>query len=398
MELSERLNTPISTRELERRWTAIRTAMADQRIDVLLAQANNDFVGGYVKYLTDLPATNGYPVTVIFPRTEPMSVVGQGPFGTDRQLPQDGDGIRRGIRRVLGTPSYASVHFTGTYDAESALNALAGFEGATIGFLGPAAISWATLEYLKRHMPRATLIDASPLVDAIKAVKSPEEIALIRRMAAMQDAAAEAVTKALRPGLRDMELVEVARQASVALGSEQGWYMAASGPVGTAAVMQPPHLQNRTIREGDQFCMLIENNGPGGFYGEIGRTWVLGTASAEMKDEFAFVLEAQRFTLDLLKPGADPAEILERYNAFMRQHGRPEEQRLYAHGQGYDMVERPIIRQDEAMKIARNMLFAVHPTYVTARTYSWVCDNWLLNEAGEIEPLHKFPQRITEMN
>jgi isoleucyl-tRNA synthetase len=37
--------------------------------------------------------------------------------------------------------------------------------------------------------------------DAIKAVKSPEEIALIRRMTAMQDIAAEAVTKALRPGL-----------------------------------------------------------------------------------------------------------------------------------------------------------------------------------------------------
>ena len=97
--------------------------------------------------------------------------------------------------------------------------------------------------------------------------------------------------------------------ASTALGSEQGWYMAASGPVGTPAVMGPPHLQNRTIREGDQFCMLIENSGPGGYYGEIGRTWVLGKASQDMKDEFAFVLEAQKFTLDLLIPGADPADI-----------------------------------------------------------------------------------------
>ena len=86
-----------------------------------------------------------------------------------------------------------------------------------------------------------------------------------------------------------------------------------------------------------------------------------------------------------------------RYNAFMRANGRPEERRLYAHGQGYDMVERPLIRQDETMKIGCNMLFAVHPTYVTARTYSWVCDNWLVNEAGEVEPLHKFPQRITEL-
>lgn len=397
MTFSERLNHPISTAELTRRWSAIRAAMADRRIDVLIAQNTNDFVGGYVKYLTDTPAPNGYPLTVVFPRDADMTVVRQGPFGSDVAVSGPGDGSLRGIARVLGTPSYASVHFTSTYDAECALKALASFDGATIGILGPSAISWATIEYLKRHLTRATFVDASDLVDRIKAIKSPEEIALIRRMAQMQDAAAEAVTKALRPGLRDADIADVARQVCVQYGSEQGWYMAASGPVGTAAVMQPPHQQGRTIREGDQFCLLIESNGPGGYYGEIGRTWVLGKASQEMKDEFAFVLEAQRFTLAMMKPDADCADIAARYNAFMRENKRPEEQRLYAHGQGYDMVERPLIRHDEVMKVGRNMLFAVHPTYVTARTYSWVCDNWLINEAGEIEALHKFPQRITEL-
>lgn len=392
----ERINSPISTAELERRWRAIRAAMAAQGIDVLVAQGNNDFVGGYVKYLTDISAPNGYPLTVVFPRDNDMSVVSQGPFGLDRRT--DGaDPALRGVGRVFGTPSYASVHYTSTYDAECALQALTGFEGAKIGLLGPAAISFATVDYLKRHLSRARFVDASELVDEIKAVKSPEEIALVRRMTAMQDAAAWAVSKALRPGMRDADVVEIARAASVPFGSEQGWYMAASGPVGTAAVMQPPHFQNRTIREGDQFCMLIENSGPGGYYGEIGRTWVLGKASQEMKDEFEFVLAAQRFTLDLLKPGADPAEIADRYNAFMRENGRPEEKRLYAHGQGYDMVERPLVRSDETLRVRRNMLFAVHPTYVTERTYSWICDNWLVNDAGDVEQLHKFPQRIVEL-
>jgi Xaa-Pro aminopeptidase len=216
-------------------------------------------------------------------------------------------------------------------------------------------------------------------------------------MIALQDACAEAVSKNLRPGLRDSDVVEIARAVATEMGSEQGWYMAASGPVGTAAVMLPPHMQNRVIREGDQFCMLIENNGPGGYYGEIGRTWVLGKASQEMQDEFAFVLEAQKFTLELLKPGADPADIFARYNEFMRKGGRPQENRLYAHGQGYDMVERPLIRQDETLKVGPNMLFAVHPTYVTPTTYSWVCDNYFVHESGEVESLHQFPQRITEL-
>lgn len=62
----ERVNSPISTAELERRWSAIRKAMGEHKIDVLLAQGSNDFMNGYVKYLTDFPATNGYPFTVVF--------------------------------------------------------------------------------------------------------------------------------------------------------------------------------------------------------------------------------------------------------------------------------------------------------------------------------------------
>jgi hypothetical protein len=75
--LSERLQTPISTAELERRWKAVRAAMVRDKIDVLLMQNNNDHMGGYVKYFTDMPATNGYPNTVVFPREDEMTVVAQ---------------------------------------------------------------------------------------------------------------------------------------------------------------------------------------------------------------------------------------------------------------------------------------------------------------------------------
>src|ERR1700754_900242 len=97
MALSERLNTPISTAELERRWSAVRAAMAAAKIDVLLMQNNNDHMGGYVKYFTDMPATNGYPNTVVFPADDEMTVVCQGPFDGDGRPPADvgsGGGLR----------------------------------------------------------------------------------------------------------------------------------------------------------------------------------------------------------------------------------------------------------------------------------------------------------------
>ena len=201
----------------------------------------------------------------------------------------------------------------------------------------------------------------------------------------------------VRPGMRELEVAAVAEHVGHQYGSEQGLFLAGSGPVGTAAVFANRHQQNRVLREGDQFTILIENNGPGGFYTELGRTCVLGQASQEMKDEFAFVLEAQKFTLARLKPGAKCSEIFAEYNAFMRKNKRPEEKRLHSHGQGYDMVERPLIRHDETMTVQKNMNMVCHPTYVTERTYSWCCDNFLIGESGVAEKLHGFPQKIVEL-
>ena len=116
-----------------------------------------------------------------------------------------------------------------------------------------------------------------------------------------------------------------------------------------------------------------------------------------MKDEFAFVIEAQQFTTSLLKPGAACKDIWEAYNQYMREHGRPQEKRLHCHGQGYDMVERPLVRFDETMRIGRNMVLSAHPTYVTERTYSWVCDNFLVGESGVTGRLHQFAQKIFEL-
>ncbi len=394
---NERVNSPVSTAELERRWAAVRAAMAAAKIDVLVMQNNNDFMGGYVKYFTDIPATNGYPLTAVFPRDDMTTMIGQGPFGHDQALAGGTDGIRRGVKRLMSSPSFTPVGYTREYDAELAGKALAPYAKATIGLLGTSQMPHAFVDHLKRGpLAGATFVEASELVDNIRAAKSAEEIAGHRKSCAMQDAMMKEVFAKIRPGLRDQEVVAIARGVAASWGSEQGWYMAASAPIGVSAPMAPPHLQNRVIGEGDQFCVLLENSGPGGYYTELGRTCVLGKASQEMKDEFAFVLEARKFALSLLKEGASCAAIGGEFNAFMRKNGRPEEKRVFCHSQGYDMVERPLMRHDETMKIGANMVVACHPTYVTARTYSWICDNFLIGAAAPAR-MHAFPETITEL-
>src|SRR6185312_15485872 len=394
---SERLNMPISTAELERRWKAVRKAMEAQKIDVLVMQNNNDFMGGYVKYFTDLPATNGYALTVLFPRDEGMTMIGQGPFGNDRMLPPEGDGVRRGVKRVMTSPSYSAAPYTKENDAALAEKSLEAYSGATIGLVGTGAIPSAFVDYLKRgKLSNAKFVEASDLVDDIKAIKSPEEIGRMRQCAHMQDKCMDAAFKTMAPGKKDIEIAAIAEQTGHSYGSEQGLFMCASGPIGTAPLQANRHFQSRTIQAGDQLSLLVESNGAGGFYTELGRTCVLGKASQEMKDEFAFVLEARKFTLSLLKPGASCKDIWDAYNEFMKKNGRPEEKRLYCHGQGYDMVERPLVRFDEPMKLKANMIVSCHPTYALAGSFNWACDNYLITDHGP-ERLHQFPEIITEI-
>src|SRR5579863_4434469 len=195
----QRVNTPISTQELERRWTAVRKAMGERKIDVLLMQNNNDHMGGYVKYFSDAPAGNGYPLTVVFPKDEGMTLINQGPFGLDQRFPKaGGDPQYRGVARVLGTPSFASCDYTVDYDAELAAKALEPYSGGTIGVVGRGTMPMAMVDRVRQQYPRANLVNATDMIDRIKCVKSAEEIALARRTAAVQDAAIDAAMNAAR--------------------------------------------------------------------------------------------------------------------------------------------------------------------------------------------------------
>ena len=148
--LSERLNTPISTTELERRWKAVRAAMERDKIDVLLMQNNNDHMGGYVRYVTDVPATNGYPITAVFPRDDLMTIVMHGGFGMAQNIAPGGNGILRGVKTVLGTPSFACAPYTFGYDPELAAKALAPYADGTIGLVSTYQMSFAMVDNLKR--------------------------------------------------------------------------------------------------------------------------------------------------------------------------------------------------------------------------------------------------------
>jgi Xaa-Pro aminopeptidase len=388
---------PISTAELERRWNATRLAMRAAGIDALVMQGAQDFMGGYVRWFADQPALMGYPRTIIFPVEGLMTICDVGPFNGEAN-PDGKDPDARGVGRRVFTPSFnATVHYTSRYDAELVAKEIRRNGFKTVGLLCADGTYHGMIDGIKKGLDGVTFVDASEMVDQIKAIKSPEEMESIRRSAAMQDQILAKVRDHIRPGMKEFEVSAYAQYIGQLLGSQQGIFLSSAASTGRPAQFRYRFQQSRVIEKGDAFTLLIENNGPGGFYTELCRVITLGPAPQELKDALAVCLEAQDHTLKQLKPGASCSEIFASHNAFMREHGLVEEKRIHCHGQGYELVERPLIRQDETMTVKEHMHLAVHPVILNERVFMTNTDNYLIGPDGPLPCLHRTPKTIIEV-
>jgi Xaa-Pro aminopeptidase len=195
---------PISDQELERRWKAVRTRMKDGAIDVLVMQDNNEWLGGYVKWFTDFPAASGYPMSVIFPVDDLMTTITSGGKPPNDYAPPPW--TVRGVKERLTAPYFSTLSYSNTYGAERAVETLTNRRKGKIGILGKGKMPVAFYEYLVKNLPEATFVDASDLVDEIKAVKSDEEIQLIKKAVALQDETMEYAKTVIRPGRKVTEI------------------------------------------------------------------------------------------------------------------------------------------------------------------------------------------------
>ena len=132
--------------------------------------------------------------------------------------------------------------------------------------------SFALGAYITRALPHARYADASELVDRIKAIKSSEEMALVRRAALMQDGAMKTAFDAVRPGMRDRDVAAIAQCYSQRNGSENGIYLCASMPLGSPTRYWPAAYAESRHREGRR------SGAPGG--GTRGRVACMPSSAA----------------------------------------------------------------------------------------------------------------------
>lgn len=388
-QLKENVFLPVSDNELNRRWIAVREEMRKSGIDCLVIQNSEAHMGGYIRWFIDMPAKFGTPATVLFPADDEMTVITE---GNTPELVLPG-WMMRGIKENIVRPYYRSIYYTNTLDGEAAAAAIRASGYKKIGIVAKGLMSACFYEYIKENLTDVEFVDATDLVDQIKCIKSSEEIALIRRTAEITGAAFAAVPAFIRPGRKEYEVANDIRHILTDLGSEEQLIMVCSAPMGEPAGHKLPFFMNRTLQKGDQVMVMLEVSGPGGFYQEVGRTICIGEPSRRLTDAWMVARDAQRRAAEILKEGACPADVCRINNDYMEKRGFPSRNMIFAHGQGYELAERPVIYGPETMAIRSNMNIAVHPFGITDDVYAFCCDNFLTGPDGA-EPLSTVPLEI----
>jgi Xaa-Pro aminopeptidase len=382
----------ISDAELNRRWKLVREAMKERKLDFLIMETSiNNWFAGNIKWFTDQLMGNGYPGNLIFSREGEMTLISHGGIQAPGDTPPK---PIRGVGKQITVPMLNSLGYSSIMDAEQTVKELSSYKDCRIGLVGMGFISAAYYKYITEHLPSAKFEDATDLVDNIKVIKSDEEIALIRETCEMEDRLFQYLLTIVKPGKVDADIrIEIINKVRQWGGDEPNILIYTIPPNTGPVAFAPP----RIIEEGDQFTILLETNSLSGFWGELSRTICMGKPSPQLQEHFAIALEAQKLSVGMLKPGTPVKAIWDANNEFLKKKGYPEETRLYAHGQGYDMVERPCLYPFETMKLQPRMLLAVHPEVKSKRSYGWICDNFLINASGNVEHLHKTPQQLFEV-
>jgi Xaa-Pro dipeptidase len=214
-----------------------------------------------------------------------------------------------------------------------------------------------------------SVVDAQQHMLDARVIKSADEITLLAQAVAMVDGVYQDIFEALKPGVRENQIVALANERLYSMGSDQ--VEAVNAISGERCNPHPHNFTDRLIRPGDQafFDIIHSYNGYRTCYY---RTFAVGSSTAPQRAAYQQAREWMDRGIDGIAAGVgtdEVAALLPRAEDFgfgseMEAFGLQ-----FAHGLGLGLHERPIISRLNSMKepieLQVGMVFALE-TYCPA--------------------------------
>jgi Xaa-Pro aminopeptidase len=165
------------------------------------------------------------------------------------------------------------------------------------------------VELLRARHPRAEVGNLNPILDEMRSVKSPREIALIRRASQIAGLGLMEAMRSTEPGVTEYQLDAAARYVFLVNDARLEGYRSITAS-GTDNINNMHYFRNTgTLKDGD---LVLMDYAPDYRYyvSDIGRVWpVTGKYNAWQRELLQFVLEFHKAVLSRIRPGVTAAQI-----------------------------------------------------------------------------------------
>lgn len=167
------------------------------------------------------------------------------------------------------------------------------------------------IQLLRTRFPRAEVRDLTPILDSMRAVKSPREIALIRRASQLSGLGLLEAIKSTKPGAYEYQLDAAARFVFLAHGARLEGYRSITAS-GTQNIWNAHYYRNLDqLKAGD--LILMDFAPDYNYYtSDVARMWpVNGKFNPVQRELLQFVLEYRNAVMKRIRPGVSAKEIQE---------------------------------------------------------------------------------------
>jgi Xaa-Pro dipeptidase len=211
--------------------------------------------------------------------------------------------------------------------------------------------------------------DAQQVMLDARLIKSSDEIMLLSTAAAMVDGVYQDIAEALKPGVRENEIVALANKRLYEMGSDD--VEAINAVSGERCNPHPHNFSDRLIRPGDQayFDIIQSFNGYRTCYY---RTFAVGRSTPAQRDAYTRAREWIDAAIEIVQPGTTTDQIARLWPE-ATDFGFASEMAAFGlqfgHGLGLGLHERPIISRlnslEHPIELREGMVFALE-TYCPA--------------------------------
>jgi Xaa-Pro aminopeptidase len=376
--------------------------MDQQGIDIVLAcsRANVGYLSGHVYH-----TAQGLPFLLEDGREWSLTIVGlpRDPVLGAFITPVTGEeALIRYVnpwiedRRFWGPPwayvGQSSASARAPADVAVAVADALGERGLAEGRIGLELAALPANRYLRLRelLPRAEFVDAAPIFWALRMKKTDAEIARLRHVAKVTDAALGDACAQLDEDCTELEFERNLAIGLASRGVAYGWCSIAYGPKG-ATLVQPT---DRRPTPGE----IVRVDVVGiydGYYSDISRVAAFGAMpDADVQRAHAAILEANRRLRQEAGPGVRCGDLHRLTCETLEARGYRLLAPYAGHGIGRDVHEPPFLRQDDDTRLEPGMVLDLEPTMRAAGVGSVNIEDMVLITESGCEPLTRFPREL----